>query len=350
MNNLVIPAAGLSSRFPGMKPKWLLTHPDGSLMIKKVLGSFKLANYDRVVITILRDHCQKYNADLIIQQLFGTSVEVCILEQQTKDPAETIAKTIQMMDLKGFITIKDSDCYVSADYPIDKQFICGLTIDKMDDIVRIHNKSFIIKNDENIITDIIEKKVVSDTVCLGVYCLDIDNLMSAYDKINSSPVYRHDNEMYISHIVSYLISQNDILHFVEAKQFIDWGTLKEWRKEQKKFRTYFFDIDGVFLKNTGKYGVKNWSNTFEPIQENIDTLKELSDSGAQIIFTTARPTEHIGRFKKLLLENKIKYKDIITDCNHSQRVIVNDFAPTNPYPSCDSISIPRNCNLGDYLK
>jgi len=350
MDNLVIPAAGLSSRFPGMKPKWLLTHPDGSLMIKKVLGSFKLANYDRVVITILRDHCQKYNADLMIQQLFGTSVEVCILEQQTKDPAETIAKTIQMMDLKGFITIKDSDCYVSADYPIDKQFICGLTIDKMDDIVRIHNKSFIIKNDENIITDIIEKKVVSDTVCLGVYCLDIDNLMSAYDKINSSPVYRHDNEMYISHIVSYLISQNDILHFVEAKQFIDWGTLKEWRKEQKKFRTYFFDIDGVFLKNTGKYGVKNWSNTFEPIQENIDTLKELSDSGAQIIFTTARPTEHMGRFKKLLLENKIKYKDIITDCNHSQRVIVNDFAPTNPYPSCDSISIPRNCNLGDYLK
>ena len=350
MNNLVIPAAGLSSRFPGMKPKWLLTHPDGSLMIKKVLGSFKLANYDRVVITILRDHCQKYNADLMIQQLFGTSVEVCILEQQTKDPAETIAKTIQMMDLKGFITIKDSDCYVSADYPIDKQFICGLTIDKMDDIVRIHNKSFIIKNDENIITDIIEKKVVSDTVCLGVYCLDIGNLMSAYDKINSSPVYRHDNEMYISHIVSYLISQNDILHFVEAKQFIDWGTLKEWRKEQKKFRTYFFDIDGVFLKNTGKYGVKNWSNTFEPIQENIDTLKELSDSGAQIIFTTARPTEYMGRFKKLLLENKIKYKDIITDCNHSQRVIVNDFAPTNPYPSCDSISIPRNCNLGDYLK
>jgi len=350
MNNLVIPAAGLSSRFPGMKPKWLLTHPDGSLMIKKVLGSFKLANYDRVIITILRDHCQKYNADLMIQQIFGTSIEMCILEQQTKDPAETIAKTIQIMDLKGFITIKDSDCYVSADYPIDKQFICGLTIDKMDDIVRIHNKSFIIKNDENIITDIIEKKVVSDTVCLGVYCLDIDKLMSAYNKINNSPVYRHDNEMYISHIVSYLISQNDILHFVEAEQFIDWGTLKEWRQEQKKFRTYFFDIDGVFLKNTGKYGVKNWSNTFEPIQENIDTLKELSDSGAQIIFTTARPKDYIDKFKKLLLENKIKYKEIITDCNHSQRVIVNDFAPTNPYPSCNSISVPRNCSLGDYLK
>ena len=350
MNNLVIPAAGLSSRFPGMKPKWLLTHPDGNLMIKKVLGSFKMANYDRVIITILRDHCQKYDADLMIQQIFGTSIEVCILEQQTKDPAETIAKTIQIMDLKGFITIKDSDCYVLADYPVDKQFICGLKIDRMDDIVKIHNKSFIIKNDENIITDIIEKKVVSDTVCLGVYCLKIDNLMSAYNKINSSPVYRHDNEMYISHIVSYLISQNDILHFVEAEQFIDWGTLKEWQKEQKKFRTYFFDIDGVFLKNTGKYGVKNWSNTFEPIQENINTLKQLSDSGAQIIFTTARPKDHIDEFKELLLENKIKYKQIITDCNHSQRVIVNDFAPTNPYPSCNSISIPRNCNLGDYLK
>jgi CMP-2-keto-3-deoxyoctulosonic acid synthetase len=350
VNNLVIPAAGLSSRFPGMKPKWLLTHPDGNLMIQKVLSSFNQANYDRVIITILRDHCEKYNADLILEQLFGTSVEVCILEQQTKDPAETIAKTIQNMDLTGFITIKDSDCYVLADYPTDKQFICGLTIDKMDDIVRIHNKSFIIKNDENIITDIIEKKVVSDTVCLGVYCLEIDNLMAAYNKINNSPVYRHDNEMYISHIVSYLISQSDILHFVEAKQFIDWGTLKEWRKEQRKFRTYFFDIDGVFLKNTGKYGVKNWSNSFEPIQENIDSLKRLSDSGAQIIFTTARSQKNLSKFKKLLADNNIKYKDIIADCYHSQRVIVNDFAPTNPYPSCDSISIPRNSNLGDYLE
>ena len=34
---LIIPAAGKSSRYPNMKPKWLLSHPTGKLMIEKVL-------------------------------------------------------------------------------------------------------------------------------------------------------------------------------------------------------------------------------------------------------------------------------------------------------------------------
>lgn len=350
MNNLVIPAAGRSSRFPNMKPKWLLTHPDGSLMIEKVLSCFKKENYDRIIITILQEHAKQYNADLILEQIFGNSVEICILKEQTKDPAETVIKTIEKMNLKGFVVIKDSDCYVTAEYPLGEQYICGLAINKMDNTGRISNKSFIVKNEEGIITDIIEKKVASDTICLGVYSLEIEKLLLAYDRISKSPSYRCGNEMYISHIVSYLISQGQIIHFIEADEFIDWGTLKDWRREQEKFATYFLDIDGVFLENTGKYGQKNWSNTFKPIGQNIQMLKELSDSGAQIIFTTARTEEYLAEFKKLMADKGIRYKSIVSGCNHSQRILINDFAPTNPYPSCNSISIPRNSYLGDYIK
>lgn len=31
--NLIIPAAGKSSRFPGVRPKWMLVHPNGNLML-----------------------------------------------------------------------------------------------------------------------------------------------------------------------------------------------------------------------------------------------------------------------------------------------------------------------------
>jgi CTP:molybdopterin cytidylyltransferase MocA len=54
MNNLLIPAAGTSSRFPNMKLKWLLTHPTGDLVIEKVLQPFDLKAYDRVIVTVLR--------------------------------------------------------------------------------------------------------------------------------------------------------------------------------------------------------------------------------------------------------------------------------------------------------
>jgi len=99
------------------------------------------------------------------------------------------------------------------------------------------------------------------------------------------------------------------------------------------------------LINYGKYGSKNWSNTFEPIKENFDLVKKLSDQGSEIIFMTSRTDEYLEFFKTFLKENEIRYKTIISGCNHGKRIIVNDFASTNPYPSCSSISIERNGNL-----
>ena len=81
----------------------------------------------------------------------------------------------------------------------------------------------------------------------------------------------------------------------------------------------------------------------------MEILKKISDDGAQIFFVTSRDKENIHQFKEVLERFSIKYEKIIWGCNHSQRVIVNDFAPTNPYPSCKSISIPRNGDLSKYL-
>ncbi len=350
MNNLVIPAAGLSSRYPNMKPKWLLTHPDGKLMIEKILESFETISYDRIIITILSKHCELYEADKILNQLFGEKIEVCILPEQTRDPAHTIYETIKTKKLEGLITIKDSDCIVEADFPLNREFICGLEIDEYTQIENLQNKSYIIKCDKDLITDIVEKQIISNLICVGVYCIDVGSFVEAYEKIISSPVTKIENEVFISHILSYLVSKGTIVYFVPANRFVDWGTLSEWRKEQQRCSTYFFDIDGVLLKNTGRYGKINWSNSFEPIEENWKLLKDLSDNGAQIIFTTSRTEEYLEDFKSKLQKMQIKYKQIITNCNHAQRIIINDFAPTNPYPSCDSISIPRNSSLKEYIK
>ena len=40
MITLIIPCAGKSSRYPGIKPKWLFTHPDGKLMLEKSVTPF----------------------------------------------------------------------------------------------------------------------------------------------------------------------------------------------------------------------------------------------------------------------------------------------------------------------
>ena len=54
MNTLIIPCAGKSSRFPNMKPKYMLTHPDGKLMIEKAMENINLEVFNRVIITIAK--------------------------------------------------------------------------------------------------------------------------------------------------------------------------------------------------------------------------------------------------------------------------------------------------------
>ena len=39
------------------------------------------------------------------------------------------------------------------------------------------------------------------------------------------------------------------------------------------------------------------------------------------------------------------------DCLHAGRVLINDFCKTNPYPSAEALSVPRNTDqLAAYLR
>ena len=78
-------------------------------------------------------------------------------------------------------------------------------------------------------------------------------------------------------------------------------------------------------------------------------IRELQQRGSQIVITTARPWSYEKLVRTLLERVGIKPYFVLMGLNHAQRVIVNDFAPTNPYPSCISISIPRDGDLSQYL-
>jgi len=97
MNTLIVPCAGKSNRFPNMKPKWMLTHPDGELMIQKALSGLDLNIFDRIIITIVKPHCEKYEADIILKQVFETNkkVEICVLDDFTKCASETVFSTLE---------------------------------------------------------------------------------------------------------------------------------------------------------------------------------------------------------------------------------------------------------------
>ena len=62
MKKLIVPCAGRSSRYPDTKPKYLLTHPDGKIMLEHALIGIDIEQFDQVIITIVKEHDNKYNA------------------------------------------------------------------------------------------------------------------------------------------------------------------------------------------------------------------------------------------------------------------------------------------------
>lgn len=356
MTTLIIPCGGKSTRFPGLKPKWMLTHPDGELMLYKSIKGCPLDLYERIIITIVSEHDKKYDAENIIRQaivndklFISKNVEICVLDDFTKSASDTVYQTIKRMNVQGAITIKDSDNYVEfAPYSVTKNSIVSLNVSRNNNITDIANKSFLKLNENGLVIDIVEKCIVSNYICVGAYLFESANdFVLAFEHLNE---IGFAGEMYISHVISYMLSQKDhVFTSIEAKSYKDWGTLKEWRKEQVNYRTFFIDFDGVLIKNCGKYGELNWKNNSQMLEDNCSIIKRLQNSGAQIVITTARPWNLRGQLENLLKAVGIYPYAIVMGLNHSQRVIINDFAPSNAYPSCQAISLPRNGRLSDYL-
>lgn len=343
MSTLIIPCAGRSSRYPNLRPKWLLTHPDGDLMLEKVIDALKINGLDRLIVTIVQEQIDRYEADLIIKQALGDRVEICVLEEYTKSQSDTVLETIKSMDVSGPFIAKDSDCRVSIEIEEFNNFLVGADLRKNSQVTNVPGKSFLILNEQNMIIDIIEKSVSSNIINLGVYGFRSAELfIDASKKLKKIGSADNQDEFWLSHIVSYLIGQEEFFDYKETDQFDDWGTLTEWLDMRRKHKCYFVDIDGVVFKNKGEFGSVNWDTDDIPLSENIDYLKNILKQGGQITFCTARPENQREKLEESLRTNGLSWHHIVMNCFHSQRVLINDYAPSNPYPSAIAISLKRN--------
>lgn len=353
MTTLIVPCAGRSTRFRGMRPKWLLTYPTGELMIQKAVQSMYLDRYDKIVFVIVQEHSNDYSAELILRQAFSSRIEqvqVVVLDEFTNGPAETVVKAIEKENIRGSVVVKDCDNSVTFDFPEDlSNFVVGSHLEQIPDVSNVAGKSFLSVNEQGLIVDIIEKKIVSDIISLGVYGFsDADLISTVLDSILNDS--RASGEIYMSHIISALLHKKYSQYFfVQANTYEDWGTLYDWNRTRNQFRTIFCDIDGVIYKNRGRYGALTWDDDPEIIAENVEILKGLVSYGAQLVLTTSRPDEFKQKIAAEMMQIGLEYHEIILGLNHSSRIIINDFAPTNPYPSCTAINVNRDGMLESYL-
>ena len=204
--NLVIPCAGESSRFPDTRPKWMLTQPDGKLMVVSSIGGLDLSDIQKVYVIVLRKHLEEYNCeqgikDAFFDSGFGDKLELVILEESTSSQPETIAKAIELADITGPIFVKDCDGYFSAKVN-PRNEVCVYDLSNMN-LVHAANKSYVICDEHNLISNIAEKNIISSTFCVGGYAFEsASNFLLYFHKMKHLP------NLYVSHLIYQMMLDN----------------------------------------------------------------------------------------------------------------------------------------------
>lgn len=346
MASLILPAAGFSTRYPNVRPKWMLTHPFGSLMLLESISGLEMKNVGSIYVTILQHHVDKYDCIRGIQKGFRQAglidkLELLVLPEPTRHQPQTVAETIERKKITGPIFIKDTDNYFVS--PINGgNFVSVFSLESME-LVNAANKSYAQTN-EGFITNIIEKRVISPLFCCGGYGFaDAAEFMKHYEVLK-------DKDTYISHIIYKMMLDEDIpFRAVQATEYEDWGTLDDWLRYQQQFGAVFVDIDGVLVENSGEYFPPIWGTT-DAIQENVDKINELYDGGkVRVILTTSRRSVYRWETEEQLRRCNIRYHHLIMDIPHGKRYLLNDYAPSNPFPACIAINTPRNTSIADKL-
>ena len=162
MKNLVVTAAGLSSRFEGLKPKWMLTHPKGNWMIVEALKNLDFDNIDKVYFGFLQEHIEKYNCkdaiDMCLNELgISDKAEVVLLDERTDNQPHTVYEVIKKANIQGQIIIKEVDNRFEYDVE-DGNFMCYYDLNDTTSI-NPSNKSYITIGEDGYISDLVEKKL-----------------------------------------------------------------------------------------------------------------------------------------------------------------------------------------------
>lgn len=339
---IIVPAAGLSTRFPDMKPKYLLYDYKGDMMLMNALRAYRQRGY-RIHLGILKEHQDKYNVIEQIQHEWCDNIIYNIIDKPTRGPADTVYQIIKQSGIHtSEIFIKDCDSYFEHDFT-EGNYVCVSNVSQHEVLKKLSSKSFTIANNNGIITDIVEKEVVSNTFCVGGY------------KFSSAMLYKQafeslttEREVFVSDVIGRCIHDMQIFTEKHVTNYVDVGTAQDWFEHNDR-PVIFCDIDGTIIQAQSRLDLEA-KKPVVPLPNNIKRLLELQAKGAQFIFVTAREPQYRAETRQMLYELGFMSFTLIEGLQNSRRILINDYNNANPYPRATAINIKRDSdNLGDFL-
>jgi len=162
-----------------------------------------------LVFTYLAEHEQKFSVRAGLVRAFGPHVNTVVLDEPTRSQSETVAETLRRLNIDGPFLVKDSDnSFELQEIAWTTSYITVASLNDFDQI-NPRNKSYVTVDQDDFVTSIREKQVISEYFSIGGYFFrSAASFLDAFDELSRAPSVAV-SELYISEIISYLLLQGN---------------------------------------------------------------------------------------------------------------------------------------------
>ena len=225
--NIVIPMAGSGTRFTdaGYKLPKPLIDVNGSPMIKAVLDNLRLeGNY---IFIVRKEHRDNYNIDELLSGY--TIIET---EGLTEGAACSVLLAEKYIDNDDPLLIANSDQIL--DWEPFTFLVSAQTDGSIVTFKSKEDKWSYVKTKNDIVTEVAEKKVISDTATSGIYYWNKGKDFVYYTKQMISKNIRVNNEFYVCPVFNEAIKDGLKFNTFDIKKMWGIGTPEDLENYLKK--------------------------------------------------------------------------------------------------------------------
>jgi capsule biosynthesis phosphatase len=301
--NILIPILGEGTRFSGqgyILPKPMI-RSCGEHLLSKLIQSLRISKND-IVYILYREEFEEFNfkQTIVKTNFYLKNLNFITFNGNTRGAAESILIGCSHMDNERVLILDCDTIYGSDILESTKGFDNAIVYTKNYDQKEIY--SYIVYDENKNITDIEEKKKISDNISVGAYLFRNKEYIKKYANLVLNNT--NDKECYISNIYKAMIKNQEIIKAIYIDGFNCFGTPEQLKKissnlhcQLQSKKRFCFDLDNTLVSYpeiAGDY------STVQPIEKNISLLRYLYKTGHYIIIYTARRMRtHGGDVEKI---------------------------------------------------
>ncbi len=306
-------------------------------MIHWAVSGLNLGNAE-LVITILKEHEEKFQVSAGIAKLFGGRARLVVLETPTGSQSETVAKTLDQLQYDGPFLIKDSDnTFEIGTLQRDYNYVCVDSLNNFDEI-NPRNKSYVASDHTGLINNIREKSVISDTFSVGGYFFrSAQVFLDAYAALRNQPE-SPKREIYVSDIIGHLLVRGVSFYAEKVNHYHDWGTIHEWRKFLHDNAAVFVALDGFVFERGYRYFEPKFENV-KPHAGVLQALIKLAADGNSIVYLSVRDAAESEITHRQIREAGLPEGTIVFGCPSARWKFLTAPHPVLPFATFAALEL-----------